>query len=218
MSLPANISTQLAGLKDTSTRMQTEDTDGAQYLKMDKGGHWIYGADEIDVEERSVWAINPISLTTGFIAWGDGELLAEEMRPASEAPVTRAELEDVGAAWKPQVGFQMACTDGEDQGVQVIFKSSSKGGQKAFKGILDAIIKKADEGTADVVPLVELDNDSYKHKEYGKIYTPVFKIVGWSSADGLGAAEEVEAETEEAKQDAPAEEEKPRSRRRSRKK
>lgn len=32
------------------------------YLKMDKTGHWVYGADQTEVEPDSLWAINPFSL------------------------------------------------------------------------------------------------------------------------------------------------------------
>jgi hypothetical protein len=32
------------------------------YLKMDKTGHWVYGADQTEIEPDSLWAINPFSL------------------------------------------------------------------------------------------------------------------------------------------------------------
>jgi len=43
-----------------------------------------------------------------------------------------------------------------------------------------------------------LDNDHYKHKTYGKIYTPVFEIDGWSGLDGIPSKEEAEPEVIEA--------------------
>ncbi len=45
---------------------------GSVILKMDKGGHWIYGAEQTEVESDSTWAVNPFSFIHGYIAWGDG--------------------------------------------------------------------------------------------------------------------------------------------------
>ena len=37
----------------------------------------VFGADQTEVEDDATWAINPYSFIHGFIAWGDGEVLAE---------------------------------------------------------------------------------------------------------------------------------------------
>lgn len=215
MTLPATMSKAIAGLKETSTRIAA-DSDDAQYLKLDKGGYWCFGAEETEVEEGSVWAINPMSLAVGYVAWGDGELLGEEMVPASDTPIMRADLPDVGAPWKPQIGLQLVCTNGEDKDVVVIYKASSKGGQKAFKQILDAIVKQAESGTDKVVPLVTLEVDSYKHSQYGKIYTPILEVVEWADMDGMSAEPEAaEAEEPETEAEQP-EDDKPKRRRRRR--
>ena len=52
---------------------------GSVIIKMDKTGHWVFGADQTEVEEGSQWAVNPFSFIHGFIAWGDGEPLGEKM-------------------------------------------------------------------------------------------------------------------------------------------
>ena len=57
---------------------------GTAILKMDKTGHWVFGADQTEVEDDSKWAINPFSFVHGFIAWGDGEVLAEKMASVSQ--------------------------------------------------------------------------------------------------------------------------------------
>jgi hypothetical protein len=48
------------------------------------------------------------------------------------------------------------------------------------------------------VAIVRLKKDSYQHKSYGKIYTPVFEIVEWMSMDGEAP------EAPEAAEEAPA--------------
>ena len=43
-------------------------------------------------------------------------------------------------------------------------------------------------------PIVRLKSDSYKHKNDGKVITPLFEVVGWMSMDGEGDAPAAEAE------------------------
>ena len=45
---------------------------GVVLLKMDKTGHWVFGADQTEVEEESTWAVNPFSFVHGSIAWEIG--------------------------------------------------------------------------------------------------------------------------------------------------
>ena len=42
---------------------------GVVIIKMDKTGHWVFGADQTEVESGSKWAVNPFSFIHGFIAW-----------------------------------------------------------------------------------------------------------------------------------------------------
>jgi len=74
--------------------------------------------------------------------------------------------------------------DGKHKGVQVLFKTSSVGGMNACRGIMDAMLERLDEDTEFVCPIVKIDNDSYKHKSWGKTYVPVLEIVGWANLDG----------------------------------
>ena len=184
-------------------------SDGMVILKMDKTGHWVFGADQTEVEDDSVWAVNPFSFVHGYIAWGDGEVLGEKMAPVSE-PLP--ELEPAPSAskrgWEMQVGMTLACTNGEDEGMQARFAATSVGGKKAVQALAIAIAEQVDKDPTKPVPMVVLKRDHYQHKSYGRIFTPVFEIVGWQSMDGSAP----EPETEEAEETAA--EETPRRRRR----
>ena len=177
---------------------------GTVILKMDKAGHWVFGADQTEVEEGSIWAVNPFSFVHGFIAWGDGTVLAEKMVPVTEP------LPDVGPApdgakrgWEMQIGMSLACTNGEDEGMQARYTVTSVGGKRAVQGLALAIADQADKNPDMAVPMVELKKEHYQHKSYGRIYTPVFDIVDWKSLDGVSSdaaadADAAEAEVEEA--------------------
>jgi hypothetical protein len=179
---------------------------GTVILKMDKAGHWVFGADQTEVEEGSIWAVNPFSFVHGFIAWGDGTVLAEKMVPVTEP------LPDVGPApdgakrgWEMQIGMSLACTNGEDEGMQARYTVTSVGGKRAVQGLALAIADQADKNPDMAVPMVELKKEHYQHKSYGRIYTPVFDIVDWKSLDGVSsdAAADADEHDEEAEQAAP---------------
>jgi hypothetical protein len=210
--LPAVAKDLLAGFKKAATRQELNTSEGS-YLKLDKTGTWLYGADEIEVEPSSRWAINPQTMATGFAAWDDTEKVGEEMAPlTSDTPIIRTNLPDVVAQWSPQTAMQLKCVDGEDEGTEVLYSTTSKGGTKAFKVMVAAITAKIESGSAEMIPIVELEHEHYKHKKYGKIFTPVLKVVDWM---GLDALPEPEKDTPEPEPE--AEEEKPRARRRQRK-
>ena len=184
-------------------------TNGAVILKMDKTGHWVFGADQTEAEDDSVWAVNPFSFVHGYIAWGDGEVLAEKMASVAE-PLPETEPAPSGAkrGWEMQVGMSLACTNGEDEGMQARYAATSVGGKKAVQALAIAIAEQVDKDPAKPVPLVVLKKEHYQHKSYGRIFTPVFEIVNWVSMDA--DASDAEADLE----DAPAEET-PRRRRRA---
>jgi cobalamin biosynthesis Mg chelatase CobN len=180
----------LLGAIQKTVQSLAADTDGLQYLKMEKNGAWIYGAEEVEIEDASLWAIHPASFKTGFISWEKGNIqngpVGEEMCSITDDPIIQSELPPTSGKWAAQVSLQAACINGADEGTQVVYKSSSQGGRSAFGNLLSALLRHyADNpGTESVIPVVALDSESYSHKEYGKIYKPVFDIVEWADNDG----------------------------------
>jgi len=195
--LPANVSSLMNALEKAASAPALSSNSGKHFIKLAKSGYWAYGADEREVEEGSRWAINPNSFATGFSCWDDGKNLGEEMALLTEDAIQRHQLPDLGAPWKDQVGLQLACISGDDKGVECIYTATSVGGKNAFKEVLNAVLERGRGGHADIVPIVELEVDSYKHKSYGKVFTPVFSIVDWATLDGVVAEAAEEAEEEE---------------------
>jgi hypothetical protein len=181
---------------------------GTVIIKMDKTGHWVFGADQTDVEEESNWAVNPFSFVHGYIAWGDGEVLAEKMVSVTE-PLPEMEAAPPGAkkGWEAQVGLSMKCISGEDKGMEARYTVTSVGGKKAVQALAVAIAEQVEKDQTKPVPVVHLKKDHYTHKSYGRIYTPVFEVVEFVSMNG-------EADEPEADAEAPAAEAAPARRRR----
>jgi hypothetical protein len=199
--LPA-VSTLSSALRNISTDVSA--AGGVAIIKMDKGGHWVFGAEQTEIETDSTWAVNPFSFVHGFIAWGDGEVLGEKMTSVAN-PLPELDAAPAGAkkGWESQVGMSLQCVSGEDKGTECRYTVTSVGGKRAVQTLAVALADQVEKDQSKPVAIVRLRKDSYAHKSYGKIYTPVFEIVEWVSMDG------------EAPEAAPAAEEAPTRRRRA---
>jgi len=194
--LPAvsTLSTALRALE------QGAGTAGVVILKMDKTGHWVFGADQTEVEDDSTWAVNPFSFVHGFIAWGDGEVLGEKMTGVQH-PLPELDAAPPGAkrGWETQIGMSLKCLVGEDKDMEARFTTTSVGGKKAVQALGVAIATQVEKDQSKPVAIVRLKKDHYVHKSYGKIYTPVFEIVQWVGMDDAPVEEAApEAEPEAA--------------------
>ena len=189
----ASLSTALRSLENDVTPA------GVASLKMDKTGHWVYGADQTEIEDDSTWAVNPFSFVHGFIAWGDGEVLGEKMVSVSQ-PLPELDGAPPAAkrGWETQVGLSLKCLTGEDKGLEARFSTTSVGGKRAVQALAVAIANQVEADQNKPVPVILLKKEHYQHKSYGRIFTPVFDIVEWVGMDA-------EATGETADEEAPAE-------------
>lgn len=192
----------LPSVKDLSTALRSIETEigpaGTVIIKMDKTGHWVFGADQTEIEDDSTWAINPLSFVHGYIAWGDGEVLGEKMVSVSQPlPELDAAPPNAKKGWETQVGLSMKCISGEDKGLEARYTTTSVGGKRAVQALAVAIATQVEKDQSKPVPIVMLGKEHYTHKSYGRIYTPVFDIQEWVGMDG-------EADPAE-QEDAPAE-------------
>jgi hypothetical protein len=197
----------LPSVTSLSTALRALETEvgaaGVVILKMDKTGHWVFGADQTEVGDDSTWAVNPFSFVHGFIAWGDGEVLGEKMVSVSQPLPELEEAPPMARkGWETQVGMSMKCLSGEDKGMEVRYTTTSVGGKRSVQALAVAIATQVDTDPKLPVPIVNLEKEHYSHKSYGRIYTPIFKIASWMSmTDEAGTpAEEtaVAVETEAA--------------------
>ena len=190
----ASLSTALRSLENDVTPA------GVAILKMDKTGHWVFGADQTEVEDDATWAVNPFSFVHGFIAWGDGDVLGEKMVSVSQ-PLPELDGAPPAAkrGWETQVGLSLKCLTGEDKGLEARFSTTSVGGKRAVQALAVAIANQVEADQNKPVPVILLKKEHYQHKSYGRIFTPVFDIVEWvgmdAEATGETADEEAPAET-----------------------
>lgn len=189
------------GLQNVGQTIQGS-SGGMPFLRLLKSGLFAYGAEKIEPEQGSQWAINPYSLQHGFACWGDGELLDERMVPFNQTPPVKGELPDYGQTWDQQVSMQLQCMSGEDTGTTVLYKGTSTGLRNATKKLIDEIISQAQLDASHIVPVVELEVDSYEHKKYGEIFVPILDVLEWLNINDGQAA--TDTDTDEAKAAGPS--------------
>ena len=199
--LVAFAGSNLPSVTSLSTALRSMETEvggnaGSAILKMDRTGHWVYGAGENEVEAESTWAVNPFSFVHGFICWGEGEVLGEKMVGITQ-PLPELDAAPTGGkrGWETQVGMSLKCLSGEDKGMEVRYSTTSVGGKRSVQALAVAIATQVDADQTKPVPVITLKKEFYQHKAYGKIYTPLFDVVEWIGLGGEPEAEEVAEES-----------------------
>ena len=174
---------------------------------MDKTGHWVFGADQTEVEEGSEWAVNPFSFIHGYIAWGDGDVLGEKMVSISQ-PLPELEPAPAGAkrGWETQVGLSIKCVSGEDKGMEARFTTTSVGGKRAVQTLGALIAAQIEKDPTKPVAIITLNKEHYSHKSYGRIFTPIFEVIDWMdmNAEEGDKAPELELDEPSIAEEAPA--------------
>jgi hypothetical protein len=190
----------LGGIADS--RSSTMLAGGKPLLRLLKSGVWVIGQNDDPVQEGSEWAINPLSIRHGHVCWTNypgnkkNELLGEVMVPITQKkPPIPANIEEW--EWKEERIFEAKCVLGDDEGLEVLFKTSSIGGMRAFDVLLGALQAQLKSDPTRPVAVVQLDSQPYDHQKYGQIFNPVFNIVDWFDMSGGGSDPAVEDKREE---------------------
>lgn len=186
----AKLSQALAGFSAAKNALM-----GKALLRLTKQGVWVFGADSEVLKNGTQLIGNPASLSSGYVAWWQSQIEGEVMQPLSMGPVDPTKLSPVnsgsippgkkvpsGKGWENQASIDLITK--ADVPLQLVYKSSSMGGMKTLLTLAGEIAYGMDENPARVYPVIELDADSYIHKEFGQVFTPVLSIVSWLDAAG----------------------------------
>lgn len=185
-------------------------------LKFNKG-EWVAGQDEREIEEGTRLVAIMDELTIGWLKWEDRKPVENEMGRVADGfrPVKRSELSSADPSqWptdksgKPQDPWQLTnnLPLKEASGDRLYtFSTSSKGGLSAIGQLCEAYGKML-RARPDQLPIVELGASSYKHDDFGRVHTPVLKVVGWTpKAGAMAALAGADQANEEADEEADAE-------------
>ena len=206
---------------------QPQKAPGLPFLKLSQdGGIWLYGQENIDVEEGSHWVIDPNQFSLGWVCWSDpkvtgkkteklGEVMSNFRNPPEMPPTDHSAS---GGSWVRQIGMQFRCMNGEDAGVEVMYTANSQGGRDAYGDMYNAVSERLSATAEYFYPVVTLGESHYDSKFGKRVYKPKLDIVGWANAAGelapSGQLEAPEADAAQAEAAPEAVEEAPKRRRR----
>ena len=78
-------------------------------------------------------------------------------------------------------------------GAEYLFSTPSRGGIQAVGKLCNAFGAKT-QVKPNVVPVISLDCGSYKHKQFGQVYFPVFRVIKWTTEEELVSGEKASIE------------------------
>jgi hypothetical protein len=169
--------------RETSSKMWV-----GELLKYVKGSFEVGKEEDVLEIGTKMVAIVP-SMLNGWICWEDGKPVGHEMglvvsgfrlpkrEDLGDNEKTEWEKDEGGHPKDPwQRNALMVMIDQEEN--IYTFSTGSKGGLSALGELVAAYCKHARMNPTQV-PLIELGTSSYKHTDFGKVHTPVFKVVGW---------------------------------------
>jgi hypothetical protein len=180
------------------SRANTVIAGGKPLLRLLRDASWVFGQKDDPVEEGSLWAINPLSIAHGWVAWtnhqnGQKNSIVGEVMTAVHSPKPERPAPVDGWAFTEQRMFELRCMNGDDEGTEVTYKISSVGGMRAVDDLLATLQGQLNSNPLYPCPVVELLSDSYQHTTYGKIYVPILQVEDWATMDGLLLSEETPA-------------------------
>lgn len=197
----------LAALKDVSKGLRQFSAEQPKkpafadkaLLRLNKtDGKWVFGQEAEEIGDAEV-AINPLSFCHGYVAWVEGKPVGAEMvsimSPAPNPdtfPDPKELAKEQGVLvkpkstydWDPHVSFEAQVLTGQFKGTDLTYRNGSLGGREAIGELVQIVSDQIDVDESKPVPVVTLAQTSYKHKQYGTIYKPVFRIVRFIGMDG----------------------------------
>jgi hypothetical protein len=188
--------TSLAALGTVLNAVDTASVAGRSGLPMlrfkrDGNGTWTFGQKGTIVEDGSSWAVNPLTFKRGYICFSpDNKVVGEHLLSVGQPMPDVTELPDKGFKWQQQWAVNLKCIDGTDAGTEVVYKPTTVGGIQAIAGLIEAIRDRLGGSQHDgkVSPIVHLEKDSYQHGQYGRVWTPMMRVVDWMSPYGPAPA------------------------------
>lgn len=181
------LSTFLAGIKNYR---ETAPVTGKPLLRFVKTGQWLLGAANDEVSDSQL-AVNSLSIRIGYVAWGargtpqEGSVVAETpMISFSQGwpAVDRNLVLDKGSIAQKFLLEGVLDPDGER--IECVYSTATDGGARAMGALIQAIYSQALKGTEFIFPCARLDGDSYRHAQYGHMFTPQFRIDKWTDTEG----------------------------------
>lgn len=169
------------------------------FLKFDKGSYYA-GKDSKLIQLGTKMIANFPEFQVGWKCWKEGKLVDDRMMLLADgvAPPKRSELPDLdNELWERdkegelkdpwQFGNSLPLFEPKSN-EQYIFGTQSKSGIRSLAQTC-GLYGREHRQRAGLLPLVELQGDSWQSNDYGRIPFPKLNIVDWVAMPGVAQAE-----------------------------
>jgi hypothetical protein len=160
-------------------------------------GKWLAGRGKDEEEAGGKVLIADLdNVMIGWRRWWDKKITDQVVGLVAESfrPPQRNALGDLDeAAWERDnngnakdpwsFGFYMRLVDPENADEAYAWAATSFGAKKAIADLIRAFTKQRKKEPTRCVPVVKLNGDHYRHKDYGRVDVPALEIVDWRSSD-----------------------------------
>ncbi len=178
--------------------LEATTAESAKFLKFAKG-EWLAGVDDEEIEAGTEVVPNIVGIACGHVKWQNKEVVDESMTPIIEGMFTPREalgdldrdawdVDDDGVPRDPWTRTTKMPLKDPATGEEFVYSTSSRGGIGAVGRLVSAVRRGQRQGNAGL-PIIRLDVDDYKHKQYGKVFVPQFTLVGFKSEAELAGGE-----------------------------
>ena len=185
---------QLPALNDdpylkTAARVAT----ASSFMKYVKGA-FVHGVDEGVLDLGTELVPNMAEARIGWLKWKAGEVVEENMAAWAVGHAYREDLGDLdrdqwevddnGKSIDPFSETTTLPFKNPRTAEEFTFSTSSTGGRQAVAKLVYAWRHGVTQGKSGL-PVIALDTDTYRHKKFGQVHFPVFKIVRWAGEADL---------------------------------
>jgi hypothetical protein len=173
----------------TAARVASE----SAFLKYVKGT-FVFGIDGDELPLGTELVPHMEEIKIGWLKWQGGEVVEANMALWAAGHAYREDLGDLdqdlwdvdddGKAIDPWSETATVPFKNSRTGEEFTFSTSSGGGRQAVAKLVYAWRHGVTQGKTGL-PVVAIGSDTYKHKKFGPVHFPVFKIARWADEADL---------------------------------
>ena len=165
---------------------EAEQEGGLPLLKLTKG-EGVWEGNGAPIEGNKIVLFNMFRYHRGWVHFEGGGKTDEiwvkpgEPRPDESSLTEHGPYETEGEGWKRAASVGVRDTE---TGEEFIYSPTSQGGRHALGGLAKQFAYRLAQNSNTCIPKVQLSSEWYPHKQYGKTWKPIFRVLGWVTITG----------------------------------
>jgi hypothetical protein len=198
-------------------KVDPETGGGTPFMSFDskRTGEWLFGVEKEPCTGET-FALDLTTLKHGWVQWHQKKANRRLVPINAAKPERQEDIHYTDSKGRSQVDEANEARSLEgtfEDGTRFLYETNSYGGRKAVDSVLEQLFIRAAQNSPFLFPHVELNSESYDHKEWGKLWNPQLTVTAWYDESGneegetatLAAPEQAQEEQADPEPEAPAE-------------